>query len=178
MLLGVLGDLGSGKTLLLVYYGLKTYHLHKGQRKIFANFHLKKLPYEYEPDLTGVLDYLKEGLLLADELWLYADSRRSASRKNAFVTKVLAKSRKRDLDIFYTCQYWKSIDIRLRTFTDICAFPELNEETNICKVHLGKSYGGGNVDFFHTFKFYAKPIYKLYDTTEEIVIPEDTKEKK
>ena len=183
ILMGIVGDLGSGnlvtwKTLTLTYYALRTFHKFRGLRKIYANYHLYRIPYEFTPDLTDALDSLEKGLLCADELWLYADSRQSASKRNRFVTSVLAKSRKRDLDIFYTCQYWKSIDLRLRTFTDLCAFPELNDRSQICRVNLGKPDHTGNVNLMYVKKFYAPPVYTCFDTTEEIHIPMDLKEKK
>jgi hypothetical protein len=51
----------------------------------------------------------------------HKDSRASGSKKNKFITPILAKSRKRGIQIAYTVQYFKQIDIRIRTVTDfIC----------------------------------------------------------
>lgn len=178
MLIGILGDLGSGKTLTLTYYALKTYWLYKkeieaGDYEIYSNYHLYKLPYTYSPDLNSTLDEMRNGVLLADELQDYVDSSLSAKKRIIFLTKIIRKSRKRGLDIFYTTQYWKAVHKRIRVLTKPVCFPELNERNNTCKVTFGlPALGGRTVDFSNSIKFNAKPIYSLYDTNEEIAILE------
>lgn len=88
----------------------------------------------------------------------------SGSKRNKFLTYVLAKSRKRGINITYTCQYFKSIDIRIRAVTDFIAVPRLNDKETICKLFIYDQSG-----MLHkTFKFRTAPIFQLYDTKEEV----------
>lgn len=160
VLIGIIGELGSGKTLSLTYMALRNYYKNK---TIYSNY---KLNFPYKPisnvdDIVG----MKNGFLCADELWTWVDSRVSGSKKNKFITMVLAKSRKRGIDIGYTAQYFKSIDVRIRSVTDFIALPKLNDKETICTLPV---YSNPSFKLQKIFKFRAGQIFKLYDTNEEI----------
>ena len=78
---------------------------------------------------------------------------------------VLGKSRKRAIDIGFTAQYFKSVDIRIRTVTDFIATPKLNASETICTVPV---YSYPSMTLQKTFKFRTAPIFEMYDTEEEI----------
>lgn len=98
-------------------------------------------------------------------LWTWADSRVSGSKKNKFITMVLAKSRKRGINIGYTAQYFRSVDVRIRTVTDFLAVPTLNNKETICKLMI---YSNPSMRPQRVFKFRTYPLFQLYDTKEEI----------
>lgn len=77
---------------------------------------------------------------------------------------ILGASRKRNVDIGYTQQYFKQVDIRLRSVTDLWAVPYLNDN-GICKLEIYDS------DFrtpIETKRFPASAIFPLYNTNEEV----------
>jgi hypothetical protein len=159
--MGIIGELGSGKTLSLVYLALRN---HTKRRPLFANFKLIHLPYTrvHTPD---ELLRMSGGFAALDELWVWADSRLSGSHKNKFVTMILSKSRKRDIHLAYTAQYFKSIDVRIRTVTDFIALPQLNSKETICTLKIYSNPAGV---LQQTYRFRTAPIFKLYDTHEEV----------
>lgn len=173
MLMGIVGELGAGKTLSLVYLGLRNYIKYQGTRTIFANFHLKQIPYTYVPNPEDI-DTIRSGIFLIDELWLYCDSRLSSSGRNRFVTKVLLKSRKRDLDILYTCQSLGSVDVRIRRISDFIAIPSFNEATG--KVVL-RIYTHPSGYLLKTLKYDGRKVFPLYETSEEIELPPEPEKK-
>ena len=62
----VTGELGTGKTLSATFLGWKNWFF-RG-RKIYSNYHLFKIPYIYVNSINK-LNEMKEGFVLADELW-------------------------------------------------------------------------------------------------------------
>jgi len=161
VLMGIMGELGAGKTLCLTYFALRNYHK---QRQLFMNYHLKKLPYTYVKSPEDILN-MRDGFAGLDELWTWADSRISSSKKNKFITLVLAKSRKRGINICYSVQYFKSVDIRIRTVTDFLVLPRLNEKETVCSAFVYTNHG---MQLQRVFKFKTAPIFDLYDTKEEV----------
>lgn len=131
-------------------------------RQIFSNYSLN-FPHQLVNTPEEIVD-MKEGMFCGDELWTWADSRMSGSKKNKFLTYILSKSRKRGINISYTVQYFKQIDIRIRAVTDFIAVPRLNDKETICKLFIYDQSG-----MLHkTFKFRTAPIFQLYDTKEEV----------
>lgn len=131
-------------------------------RQIFSNYNLN-FPHQLVNTPEEIVD-MKEGMFCGDELWTWADSRMSGSKKNKFLTYILSKSRKRGINISYTVQYFKQIDIRIRAVTDFIAVPRLNDKETICKLFIYDQSG-----MLHkTFKFRTAPIFQLYDTKEEV----------
>jgi len=160
MLIGISGNVGSGKTLLLTYLGIKEY-LQKNN--IFANYTLYGMNYSHLTS-PSEFDELKEGIFLGDELWLWADSRQSMSKKNRFITKILAKSRHKKIDIIYTTQDFRQMDARIRRITDIWYFPRLIHNNKICKY----DYNNLRTGDYGSRHFPTKIIFGLYDTYEDL----------
>lgn len=106
------GNLGSGKTLLLVMAALK----YPPEKRIYSNFHID-LP---NVTLIGPDDMhdIEHGLVLLDEMYLWLDSRMSGSKENIKLSHAIFKSRKRGLDIWGTVQLTGSVDLRFRTLVD------------------------------------------------------------
>jgi hypothetical protein len=89
----------------------------------------------------------------------------SGSKKNKFITPILAKSRKRGVNIAYTVQYFKSLDIRIRTVTDFICIPRMNEKETRCTLMV---YSNPSMQLQRVFKFRTAPIFELYNTNEEV----------
>src|SRR3989304_7175833 len=97
VLVAIVGELGCGKTLALTYLAWHNY-INKG-RQLYSNYSLK-MPYT-AIETTEDINDMHSGVFCGDELWLWLDSRASHSKKNRFIAAILAKSRKRDLEIIY-----------------------------------------------------------------------------
>jgi hypothetical protein len=160
-LMGIIGDLGSGKTLSSVYFGYRAY---LKKRAIFTN--MESLIYKNKMILTILdLEEMRSGFANLDELWLWADSRLSISLKNRVSSLILLKSRKRDMDIVYTTQHWMQIDCRIRNVTDFIIMPELSQNETFCRIKI-MSYP--YLSHVKTITFRTTPFFSMYDHTEEI----------
>jgi hypothetical protein len=78
---------------------------------------------------------------------------------------VLAKSRKRGINIAYTTQYFRAVDVRIRTVTDMVAIPQLNSKETKCQLTI---YANPSMSRLEKFRFLTHPIWDLYDTNEEV----------
>lgn len=112
MLINILGDRGSGKTMLATYIAIKE------NCEIFGNYTLK-LPrfHALTPDmLDQELGY--RTLNLIDEANAWLESRTSSKSIDLFLSKILFQSRKDKKDFILTYQDETSIDKRFRTGMD------------------------------------------------------------
>jgi|GEM_PF-2375779 len=114
MLIGVFGDFGKGKTLLLVFFLKYLSYTYK-----FANFKVN-IPNVKTLSLSELLsmNYEQKSLICIDELYLEMDSRRSMKKKNIDISHIIFQSRKRKVDIVYASQLRSSIDLRVRDLTN------------------------------------------------------------
>lgn len=164
MIIGIIGGIGSGKTLTMTYH---LYKDHLKKRKIYANYGLK---FEYQ-QLTGAFfrDYAKSGFDLMnssiglDELHVFLDSRNAMSNKNKMMSRFITQSRKRGVDMYYTTQdlnhesFARSgqVDLRLRKLTDMLIH---------CKY---RKYNGKHL-VVNDIMFNGKRIKKVIDCTKII----------
>ena len=180
MIAGIVGKLGRGKTVLLTALAYinatsgsffvkrllfpEIFNM-SNHKKVYANYHLK-FPFEPVSDFEQI-NTMNEGSAFLDELWLWADSRMSMSKKNQAVSMIALTSRKRDIDIYYTAQNWSRIDKRIRNITDVILIPEINQATGVMKVEVCEP----NEKFkqvIKTFRINMIPFFQMYDTKEEI----------
>jgi hypothetical protein len=166
----IFNRLGKGKTTFLAWVGMVSYIQGK---HIFSNFHLS-FPHTFV-DSAMDLRQMRNGVLLIDDAyqWFYA-----RTGFNPLVNEVMAKSRKRGIDIFYTMVRSNQIDVNLRACTEFCWVPVIIPKTNIMiaprfiyypdrgmkggdEERIGEPMGGymiGNIDY----------IWQQFDTAEEI----------
>jgi len=160
MLLAVTGNTGAGKTLFMTYMVLME---HIAGTKIYANYNLFGIPY-YQVESPAQFDQINEGFFAADELWLWADSRQSMRKQNKFISKVVARSRHKKVDIMYTVQDLRQMESRIRRVTDVFYKPRLIHNETVC---VAEYYNKRNNE--HNFiKFKTAPIFNLYDTYEDL----------
>jgi len=119
MILGIFGELGSGKTLFLTIMG---YKYHKKGYKVYSNY---KTTFSELIDYSKIVHYkLDNCVLLLDEAHTFFDSRESMSEVNRLLSYFFTQSRKRRTHIFYTSQLASAVDKRLRRITDIYVVAE------------------------------------------------------
>lgn len=171
MLIGILGDLGSGKTLLATYLAYKMSS--KIEYDVYANYQLNI------PNCKSYISPIqlmeinpphdKRALVVLDEAYTWLDSRVSISHINRYISWIILQSRKRNMDIIHTEQLNRLIDVRLKELNNMIFYAE----------NLGKGfkytlvYRKGLRTFQKTFWLpysYAKNLFSLYDT-REIVKP-------
>jgi hypothetical protein len=121
-------------------------------------------------DLT---DKLNNSAIGIDELHEYADSRNSGTLQNKRVADFFLQSRHTKSNVYYTTQFKDQIDKRIRRITDIDI---------VCENLFMDLDNDGDDDLFKItiadrrmpelrpkeMKFYAKPIFDMFDSTERI----------
>ncbi len=113
MIIGIVGKMGSGKTLLMSIFA----YCLKGRAKIFSNY---SLIFSEKINSLRQLIKIENSVICLDELWVNIDSR--LWKNNVFLTRWINQSRKRNVLLFYTTQDFGQVDIRLRRATDILIF--------------------------------------------------------
>lgn len=156
MLIVILGNYGSGKTLLLTYLSLKS------KRDIYSNFKLNIKKYN-SLDILDLLNLPNNIDVYLDEAYTWLESRLSGKAINRYLSYILLQSRKRTIDIYCTAQLFSTIDVRFRNKSDILV------KCRKCKD--GFHYRFFNLNTFKNKYFVllfdkAKKYYKYYDTYE------------
>lgn len=128
-MIGIFGDIGSGKTLYTTWYVLRYYCEQGLYRSCFANYHIKSPNSKRPVHLLTQEEFHKLGsfqdaLVVLDEAYLWMDSRMSGTKRNREVSYLILQSRKRGFDIIYNAQAASSVDLRLRRFTQIAILAE------------------------------------------------------
>lgn len=169
VLVGIIGELGAGKTLALTYIGFKK--MREG-RIVYSNYHLKSpyfKKYNFVESAKQIED-MNKGIALMDEFWIWLDSRESTKQRNKIISGILLKSRKRDIDILYTSQSIMQMDVRVRRVTDFIIKPVLTHNEKVCTLYYFRAYNFymGLTHPEHVARFYAPYVWKMYDTREEI----------
>lgn len=170
MIIGIKGNLGAGKTLVLTLLMILADEKLSQTSKIVTN---------YQTDVTDVYasnpmdleeiskDY--EGIQGLDEVWAWADSRKSG--ENDIFNEMIINSRKRGWIVIYTTQDFHMVDKRLRDNTDYGIVPEHHkrpERDDRAKLHV-YTMSDGELDVHVASKsFNPEAIYGKYDTTEEV----------
>lgn len=188
------GPPGSGKTASLTYVAFKDCMLQ--HRRIISNYKLKfprrKLiqshleknlaccpPGGYKPEPLKLEDLLsvrsndfKNALSAVDEIWTLLDSRSAGTKANKKGTTVVLQMRKRDMDLVYTTQWFKQVDVRIRVITDYVIKCERDKKSERIKwtIH-NRNTGKVRQKIINPI-----PIYPYYDT-KEIIDPTDFLEK-
>lgn len=173
-LIGIIGTMGTGKTLALTWLAYHQYN--KFKRTVYSNYHLTQIPYIPISSKIDVKDMV-DGFVALDELWFWADSRKSTSHQNRFINGILLKSRKRMLEIGYTTQSLNQIDKRIRDNTNYLVVPEghkfvWNEKVKDFSPTILSltwySRASGLNQYQKTMWLKTSKIFTWFDTAEEI----------
>lgn len=180
MLIGIEGNIGSGKTL----YAVRCAKLDSDKGiKIVTNLKLTGIPYE-NFDIDQFLnnessETLKNATVILDEITVYMDCRLGSSKQNLLMGYLVLQSRKRGLNIIYTTQDLDLVDYkRLVKYTNIVVYAqplyvrnmegvivEQDDYRNYTLVDLRKRH-----DNITQFNMKISPYYKYYDT-DQIIEP-------
>lgn len=163
MLFVISGNLGSGKTLLLVVMA-KLANLRNV--KIVSNFNLVGIPFEKFSISKFFKAQYNNCIILLDELYNYVDSRRSMSDENLLFSYTLFQSRKKTIEIYTTVQLNSTIDMRFRNLTDFNIIASKIAEGYNYLVYNPKVLDVYNESYL-PFQ-YAEQFYQMYDTNEVI----------
>lgn len=156
MLIIILGNLGTGKTLLLTYFSTKS------KRNIFANFNINLERYN-KLEVDTLLDLPNNIDVYLDEAYTWLESRVSGKGLNRYLSYILLQSRKRNLDIYCTAQLFSTLDKRFREKSDIIIFCSKEKEGYLYRINDMNHYT--QKSFLLNFKE-AEKYYDLYDTYE------------
>ncbi|MEM3859306.1 MAG: AAA family ATPase [Candidatus Micrarchaeaceae archaeon] len=171
MILGFIGNMGSGKTLSAVYllsYFRKEYKIYTNMKNFKFNNGLITDPIFFLNETSN-----EKKIIFLDEIDLYSEARRSTSRENVLLSYLIFQSRKINSHFIWTAQVFGSVDIRIRDLTDVLIGCEnLGYDNNyfyiqwtifINKINIKKIIAKIPYDYIH-----------VYDTAERI-LPENLK---
>lgn len=163
MIIAIIGELGVGKTACSTYLAKQAFD--KGIH-VFSNYHLNfRHCAIHHP---AFLVKIRDGLVVADELYNWASSLVSMSNLQKVLSHVYRKFRKKGLDLIYTTQRFKNVHIRLRSITDYIFAPRIVKETkrNMVFSVLPMTTEGSIKG--KSFKFKLSEVKDLYDTNTDI----------
>lgn len=169
MLCAVLGDLGSGKTLFLVYLAYKNRNI-----PVFANFKIDLPNVRYIEPLDLLELNINRGLVLIDEAYVWIESRMGNRYLNEFMSYIFFQSRKRGLDFVLTAQLFRTLDVRFRELCDFFLIASKGEK-GFNYVYVDKSLR--RKSFMLPLDFAQKKLFSIYDTYE-IIMPFNLEEMK
>lgn len=158
MLISVLGNLGTGKTLFLAYISTKF------NRKVYSNFELKNK--FYEPlKVIDLLNLPNNIEVFIDEAYTWLESRVSSKALNRYLSYILLQSRKRTINIYITAQLFSTVDLRFREQSNILILCKKIDEGFHYKI-FNRDNNSMKAVILPFEK--AKIFYQVYDTYEII----------
>ena len=175
MIIGIIGKMGSGKTLTMV---LLAYIMQKSGKRLKTNFdinitHEKITKSDIKAYGDGKGQEIRETVLCLDEVQTMLDCRTSS--KNRIMTYFILQTRKRGVDILYTTQQFFNVEKRLRENTNMIleCHPEYSpldkKKLLAIRIDIIEYHGREIFTPVKTLRFKAdEKIYKLYDTYQII----------
>lgn len=196
MIIGIVGSIGSGKTLLQTRMAYKEYIANKKsvdtwynnyllskkleekhvikpleECQIVTNYKLQKIPYRYisGDELFNIKSSLKNARLFIDEMHMFMDSRSHANKSVKALTHFILQTRHLGVMLYFTTQDIGQVDIRLRKQVDILMYCSETQWENIFRV---KKIDYRDIMNIKTNEFYynGSVYFPFYDTTEIIDI--------
>ena len=170
MLTGIIGGLGSGKTLFMTVCGYLEYLT---GRSVLSNYHLA-FPYNYLK-LSEIIskirnkEQLQNVVLLIDEIHIAFDARCSMSDRNRYGSYFVLQTRKRDVHLYFTSQSIWQVDVRIRENLDRLVVCE-NLKNDIFRLTIMDYTKEPALE--RSVCMHGKAFYNLYDTKEIIDIAE------
>jgi len=176
MIYGLIGDIGTGKTMLMTYLG---YQMYREGYNIYSNYNLN-FKHKYIKNLEDFDDIVEyPNAFLLDEVWITADSRSSMKKRNISLSRILLQSRKLDSDVLYTTQFINQVDRRIRGISQCIMhpFPLLVDQHKIpvvIGVRVYKRNINGEMIPRKTININVYGSHMLYETKEIVKATEST----
>lgn len=117
LVVGIKGLKGSGKTLLMT---ILLYIEYKKGKKIYTNYKVS-FPHKII-DVKKMIELdveLQNTVIGIDELHMICDARRGGRKQNILMSYFILQSRHRSVNFYYTTQFDRQVDVRIRENTDI-----------------------------------------------------------
>lgn len=165
MLISLDGNIGSGKTLLLVIIATTS------KRKIFSNFQLD-LPLYNELEVINLVNLENNINVFIDEAYTWLESRTSYKAINRYLSYIIFQSRKRNIDVYITSQMFSTVDIRFREQSNILIHCKRIDDNFHYYFNI---VGSEKMNHFILPLKEGKEYFKLYDTME-IIQPNNKQE--
>jgi hypothetical protein len=167
MLIQLLGDVGSGKTLFATYMAMKE------TRPVYSNYEIRIPNYRHlTPEILVQID--EPALVVVDEAYRWLESRTSGRHLNRYMSYNLFQQRKKGLDYVLTDQLEGTIDSRFRLMTNYKIYcqqiADVGFHYTIYKTSAFKRYAP--VSMVLPYK-YAEMIYPFFDSWEPQPIDEE-----
>ena len=174
-IIGITGNLGSGKTLIATFFAYSDWYSDK--RMVYSNYKLS-FPFSYLSIkvLKELFDKknLKVADFIIDEMQIFMDSRNSGSERNKLMSYWVLQTRKRKVNLIYTTQFYGQVDVRLRnaTATRVECVNFGTYENPDLEFTISKRAEVGDEIFFVPVKRFRlsdpERFFELYDTDETI----------
>lgn len=128
IIIGFVGEMRSGKTLMMSYFLAQDYRLMKKDGRkplIFANYKLSFPCTVISPKSMSDAavdkenDIFKECSIGIDEMHVFMDSRTSGAKRNRLIGLFCSQSGKQKNTLYWTSQFLRQVDVRLRMNTSI-----------------------------------------------------------
>lgn len=180
---GIFGDVGSGKTLTMTKYAY--FHYLMGYN-IYSNYTLafphKKIDAEFLKDVAKgeIDDFEGKNAFFLHEFDVWIDSRSSMKESNKIISYFIKQVRKKRIKLFYDCQIYETVDVRLRRLTKKkieCESRELQIYKNDKHVKIVVIYNSLYINNKRVFtkRFVGNKYFGLYDTFELLEYVDDKK---
>jgi ABC-type dipeptide/oligopeptide/nickel transport system ATPase component len=175
MILGIVGDEGSGKSLLTVTLAIVNI-LAEPSIDIISNIKsFKYTDYDFDNNFIPIINLIRKDkrlleykrLVLVDEIDKYMDNRQSMSHNNIEISHKLVQIRKYRMHLIYTAVSWDMLDLRLRKTTNaIISCLGYDSDTSVIEYEVLNKFG----EYISRNKRINinKSVYNLYDTFEDI----------
>lgn len=170
VLFAIFGRLGDGKTLALTYLAFD--HWFNRKEKIYANYHLLKIPFYYINDINHLNfprgSETQPAFVCLDEVWRIINARTPMAKRNQIVYDILGRSRKRHLTIAFTSQLKRSMDKMVVDVLDFISKPSLSPDNEICTLHIFAGSKATMGTLVNVPRFLTAPFFRLFSTNEEV----------
>lgn len=173
MIIGVIGDRGSGKTLFMT---LEAFNQYRKGKKVYSNYQLKfpilKNTKKYEliknDFFTNFNKYnFNNVCMFLDEIYVYIDSRNSGSNINKVMSYFFNQTRKTGVDLYYSTQFLSQVDKRLRFNTEKFVIPKKVKDKK-GNIYLIVDICNRDLKVLKKLLIKGNSIFNLYDTDEII----------
>jgi len=165
-IIAITGDFGSGKTLLATFMALS--YKHKEDLNIFANYQFNKVKYKQVTfeEVSKMPSWLKNGVLVLDEMQIGADSYNFMNKEVQKMTTFITQIRKRDIILIVTTQRFNMISKRIRLLINYYIEVESKKKGYVTAKTFDITGGFENLLNIRTHDL--RKVYPYYDTREVI----------
>lgn len=176
MIIGIVGAIGSGKTLFMTRCAYKEYIKNKDriankELQIITNYKLKDIPFRYikADEMFTLKSTLTNSRMFIDEMHIFMDSRNSQSKENKALTHFILQTRHLDTHLYFTTQDIGQVDIRLRRQLDLLVHTAKTAYEGLYKITIYDYRDMMNITMISKV-YNGSNYYDLYDTKEIIDI--------